>query len=223
MIKAIIFDFDGTIIDTETAWFDAFRFAYKEHGVELALEQYSQCIGTNLSAFNPYEYLVTELKLPIDLAAFKERIHAQHTAFMEKEKVRDGVLDWLELAKASGLKIGLATSSHRAWIDKYAEQLGIGHYFECIRTADDVTNVKPDPELYLKALEGLGVKPEEAIAIEDSPNGARAAAAAGMKCIIVPNTITRSLSFDDSLFYYFAKSLSEVDYNEAVNGTLKLA
>ncbi|WKL03205.1 HAD family phosphatase [Paenibacillus amylolyticus] len=66
MIKALVFDFDGTIIDTETAWYIAFRDAYKEHGVDLTLEMYSQCIGTSLKTFNPYEYLITDLNLPID-------------------------------------------------------------------------------------------------------------------------------------------------------------
>lgn len=223
MIKAIIFDFDGTIIDTETAWYEALRIAYEEHGVELSLELYSQCIGTDLSSFDPYEYLVTEKKLPIDLDQFKEHIRQQHSAFMEKEQMRDGVLDWLQKAKASGLKLGLATSSHRPWIDRHAEQLGIGDYFECIRTADNVAKVKPNPELYLQVLEGLGVAPEEAIAIEDSPNGARAAAAAGIKCIVVPNGVTRSLTFDDSELYYLAESLAKIDFDAMINGTLRLA
>lgn len=76
------------------------------------------------------------------------------------------------------MKIGLASSSSRQWIDMYVDRLGIRHYFDCFCSADTVTNVKPDPELYLQALEQLGVEADEAMAIEDSPNGAQAAVAA---------------------------------------------
>ncbi|MEV5029120.1 HAD family hydrolase [Paenibacillus sp. LPE1-1-1.1] len=220
MIKAIIFDFDGTIIDTETAWYHAFRDAYLEHGVELTLEQYSGCIGTSLHTFNPYEYLMTDLKLPIDKDAFRESVHLQHTSLMQSEQVRSGILDYLNDAQDSGMRIGLASSSPRAWIDKYLEQLEIAHYFETIRTADDVAKVKPDPELYMQSLAALGVEASEAVAIEDSPNGARAALAAGMSCIIVPNTITKSLAFDKSDRYYHAECLSHIDFHAMAAGAL---
>ncbi|MGO4547594.1 HAD family hydrolase [Paenibacillus sp. 2TAB23] len=220
MIKAIIFDFDGTIIDTETAWYHAFRDAYLEHGVELTLEQYSGCIGTSLHTFNPYEYLMTDLKLAIDKDSFRDSVHVQHTNLMQSERVRSGILDYLKDAKDSGMKIGLASSSPRAWIDKYLEQLELGHYFEAIRTADDVAKVKPDPELYVQTLTALGVEASEAIAIEDSPNGARAALAAGMSCIIVPNAITKSLPFDQSDRYFHAESLSHIDFQMMAAGGL---
>lgn len=220
MIKAIIFDFDGTIIDTETAWYHAFRDAYLEHGVELTLEQYSGCIGTSLHNFNPYEYLMTDLKLPIDKDTFRESVHLQHTSLMQSEQVRSGILDYLNDAQDSGMRIGLASSSPRAWIDKYLEQLEIAHYFETIRTADDVAKVKPDPELYMQTLAALGVEASEAVAIEDSPNGARAALAAGMSCIIVPNTITKSLDFDKSDRYYHAECLSHIDFHAMAAGAL---
>ncbi len=214
MIKAIIFDFDGTIIDTETAWYVAFRDAYRKHGVDLTLETYSQCIGTSLHTFNPYEYLITELKLPIDRDAFRKEIQERHSSLMKKERMRAGVLEFLDMAKEAGLSIGLASSSSRDWVDKYLQQLNISHFFECIRTADDVRNVKPDPELYIQALQCLGVQPQEAIAIEDSPNGAKAAAGAGMHYIIVPNAITKSLSFEGLKIH--ADSLSEVQFERLI-------
>lgn len=210
MLKAIIFDFDGTIIDTETAWYEAFRDAYREHNVDLTVELYSGCIGTSLHTFNPYEYLVTELKLPVNLDALRISVRAQHTALMEKEILRPGVLDYLKAAKEAGLRIGLASSSSREWIDRYLTRLGIADYFECIRTADDVEKVKPDPELYLKTLACLGVEPHEAVAIEDSPNGARAAAAAGMYSVVIPNRITSLLEFEPC--NYRLDSLCDLDF-----------
>ncbi|MFX3633160.1 MAG: HAD family hydrolase [Candidatus Pristimantibacillus sp.] len=220
MIKAIIFDFDGTILDTETAWYYAFRDAYKEHGVDLTLDLYSQCIGTSLHQFNPYEYLMTELKLPIDKQLFKQSVHDQHSALMNQEQIRPGIIEYLNLAKESGLKIGLASSSSIKWVEKYLNQLGIRDYFECIRTSEDVVHVKPDPELYIQALKGLGVDASEAIAIEDSPNGARAAAAAGMHCIVVPNAITKLLSFDEPNTYHQGECLTHIDLNKMLVGSL---
>ncbi len=220
MIKAIIFDFDGTIIDTETAWYHAFRDAYQEHGVELTLEQYSGCIGTSLHTFNPYEYLISDLGLQLDPQQFRSEIRGRHAALMERETVREGIIDYLKLAKASGLRIGLATSSERSWIDRHLEQLGLSGYFECIRTADDVEKVKPDPALYAETLRGLGVAAHEAIAVEDSPNGARAAAAAGIPCIVVPNGLTRLLAFDQSKLYYAAESLADIRFELVAAGLL---
>lgn len=195
-IKALIFDFDGTILDTETAWYQAFKEAYDEHQVELTLEMYGQCIGTSLHIFDPYEYLIVEKGIALDREQFRQDIHDRLGRLMENEGIRPGILAYLTAAKALGLRIGLASSSKRTWIDKYLAQLGIGDYFETIRTSDDVKMVKPHPELYQLALQDLGVQPHEAIAIEDSPNGARAAAAAGMHYVVTPNSVTKYLTFD---------------------------
>ena len=208
MIKAIVFDFDGTVIDTETAWYTACREAYEHHGVELTLEQYAQCIGTSHHVFNPYEYLMTELGMQIDKEQFRLSIHRRHTQLMEEERVRPGVLELLQEAREAGLGIGLASSSSSSWIDKHLELLGIRAYFDCVRTSDHVEKVKPDPALYVQTLECLGVKPEEAIAIEDSPNGAKAAIAAGMYCVIVPNEVTKGLAFGKG--HYRLDALNEL-------------
>jgi len=218
MIKALIFDFDGTIIDTETAWYIAFRDAYKEHGVDLTLEMYSECIGTSLKTFNPYEYLITDLNLPIDRDAFRESIQLQHAALMNKEKVRPGIQEYLEQASKAGIKLAVASSSKREWVEQHLEQLKLKDYFEVLRTADDVANLKPDPELYNHALEALGVTPDEAVAIEDSPNGARAAAAAGMHCVVISNTITGTLEFE--MPHQRLSCLTDLQFNDLISKPL---
>jgi len=218
MIKALVFDFDGTIIDTETAWYIAFRDAYKEHGVDLTLEMYSQCIGTSLKTFNPYEYLITDLNLPIDREAFRESVQLQHAALMNKEVVRPGIQNYLDEARKAGLKLAVASSSKREWVEQHLEQLKLKDYFEVIRTADDVVNVKPDPELYNQALEALGVTADEAVAIEDSPNGARAAAAAGMHCVVISNTITGTLEFD--MPHQRLSCLTDLAFNDLISKPL---
>lgn len=218
MIKAIIFDFDGTILDTETAWYEAFRGAYSARGAELTLETFSTCIGTSLDAFNPYEFINTLIEQPVKPAEFKQEVHQRHNALMKTVQIRPGIEDYLKAAKNAGLKIGLASSSSRIWIDKHLKLLKIGSYFDCICTSDDVAKVKPDPELYLKAMERLGVKPQETVAIEDSPNGSRAAIAAGMYCVVVPNQVTKLLAFEPACM--MAECLTDVDFNRLVTDPL---
>jgi putative hydrolase of the HAD superfamily len=194
-VKAIVFDFDGTILDTETAWYEAFRELYAAHGVELPLSQYSQCIGTSLHLFNPYEYLITDLGMKLDRDKFREAVHVRHAELMEHESVRPGIEAYLRQAREAGIRIGLASSSSMEWVSRHLDRLGLTDYFECIRVADHVEKVKPDPALYVQAVSMLNVKPDEALAIEDSPNGAKAAIAAGLHCVVVTNRITAHLPF----------------------------
>ncbi|QAY65222.1 HAD family hydrolase [Paenibacillus protaetiae] len=221
MIKAIIFDFDGTILDTESAWYEALRAEYEAHGAELTLETFSKCIGTSLDAFNPYEYINTLIQEPVDPVRFKQAVRERHRLIMKQVVIRPGIESFLQSAKEAGLRIGLASSSERSWIDRYLKPLGIEDYFECIRTSDHVAKVKPDPELYVQALECLGVEPHEAIAIEDSANGSLAAIAAGMHCLVVPNPATRFSSFHPSCL--MAECLSDVDFAAVVADPASLA
>jgi putative hydrolase of the HAD superfamily len=195
-IKAVVFDFDGLIIDTESAWYEALAEMFKEQGAVLPLEKWTLCVGTDHGVFDPYDYLEESLQKPIDRMALKSAAATKHTEIMKQRTLRPGVESYLQAAMEQGLKIGLASSSTRSWVEGYLQRFGLMHYFSCIRTADDVAKVKPDPELYLQAVAGLGVSPSAAVAFEDSPNGARAAMAAGLSCVIVPNPITGTLSFD---------------------------
>ena len=97
-----------------------------------------------------------------------------------------GVLDYLRDAHRLGLKVGLASSSSCAWVEGHLVRLGLREYFDCVRARDDVSITKPDPALFLSAVETLGVQPCEAIAFEDSRNGLIAARRAGLHCVAVP-------------------------------------
>jgi HAD superfamily hydrolase (TIGR01509 family) len=197
-IKAVIFDFDGLILDTESNEFHARAEIYRLLGLELPLEEWGKCIGTDASAFDEYAYLEGLVGKPVDRDKLKMERHALFTNRMSLENVRPGVLEYLQSAQDLDLRIGLASSSSFAWVAGYLEIHKLTHYFETIRTKDDVVKVKPNPELYQIALTDLGVLPTEAIAFEDSPNGALAAKRAGMYCVIVPNSVTGSLVFGDT-------------------------
>jgi beta-phosphoglucomutase-like phosphatase (HAD superfamily) len=103
----------------------------------------------------------------------------------------------LRAARTLGLRIGLASSSTRAWVEGQLRALDLLHYFECVRTREDVDEAKPHPALYQAVLACLGVEPARAVAFEDSPNGALAARRAGMYCVVVPNPVTAGLEFGE--------------------------
>ncbi len=194
MIKAIVFDFDGLIIDTETVWYEAFREVAKEYNIDLPLEEFAKCIGTHDDVL--YEYFEQKVGIEINRAEIRKRAGEIHRQKMKQIQAREGVEQYITAAKELGLKVGLATSSTREWVERFLNELKLYEQFEVIKTRDDVENVKPDPELYTKAVEALGVQPQEAIAFEDSANGAKAAIAAGLQCVIVPNEVTSSLIFE---------------------------
>ncbi|HUW13302.1 MAG TPA: HAD-IA family hydrolase, partial [Anaerolineae bacterium] len=112
------------------------------------------------------------------------------------ESALPGVEGYIADARRLGLKLGVASSSDCPWVYRHLERLGLGEQFDSIQCVEDVENVKPSPDLYLAVLDQLGVGPEEAIALEDSPHGITSAQAAGLFCVVVPNALTSQLSTD---------------------------
>lgn len=197
MIRAVVFDFDGLIMNTENVEYRVLQDMYGEHGAELPLEVWQQCIGTHADFFDPIAYLQGQIEDKLDREKFRLDRRERVLSALEDEQALPGVENYLRTAKELGLKIGLASSSSYEWVSGHLRRLGLIDWFDCIRTSDHVEQVKPDPALYRKAAECLGVKPEEAIAFEDSVNGAIAAKSAGMYCVVVPNEVTESLEFGD--------------------------
>ena len=193
MIRAIVFDFDGTILDTETADFECWCDIFREHGCELELEQWSACVGTTYEAFDPRAYLEQKTGRDLDWESPTADHRRRHDSRVNTLQLPAAIEALLADARRIGIKIGIASSGSREWVEGHIGRLGILDQFDTIRCADDVTLVKPDPELYLTVLRDLNVCASEAVAIEDSFNGARAAKSAGMACVWVPNPITRGM------------------------------
>lgn len=192
-MKSLIFDFDGLILDTETVIFQAWNEIYVSYGRPLALSDWASCIGTSHHAFDVYGDLEKLAGTPLDREVIQKRHQDRYQELLKGMKPRPGVLDYLSEARRMGLSLAVASSSHRDWVEGHLNRLQLKGYFQVIRTADDVKQVKPHPELYLSALEGLGESAQETIAFEDSPNGIKAAQAAGLYCVAVPNSITIQL------------------------------
>jgi len=189
MLKALIFDFDGLILDTETPEYLAWQNIYQEYGFELPHDEWGKIIGGyGLSDFDAAEHLALLLSSSqraqgrLDSVALRSRHKLECSDAIAREVVLPGVLDLIHAAKAHGLKLAIASSSHHTWVDNHAKRLGIFHYFDKVICADDVGvgRTKPNPDLFLLALDQLQVKKEAAVVFEDSPNGVKAANRAGI-------------------------------------------
>ncbi len=192
MIRALIFDFDGIILDTEEPVYRSWLAVYAAHGVELPFERWVQIVGSTTVGFHPQRHLEERLGRPLPQEVLDRRI-GRRTEMILANDVLPGVVRHLDEARARGLKLGVASSSTTEWVSGHLARLGILERFQCIRCRDDVEHVKPEPDLYVAVLDCVGVAPPEAIAIEDSPNGITAAKRAGVRCVAIPNTITARL------------------------------
>jgi HAD superfamily hydrolase (TIGR01509 family) len=187
---AIIFDFDGTILDTETPEFAAWQEVYATYGATLDPAVYSQVIGTTDATWSPSAHLVALLGRPLDTSLLKAAQHDHFERLIAAEVLRPGVIEWLDEARDLGLRVGLASSSSAAWVARFLTRLGLSDRFAAVATRERVARSKPDPALYQIALHDLGVPAADALAVEDSPNGIAAAKGAGLYCVAVPNRMT---------------------------------
>ncbi|MGB6421786.1 MAG: HAD family hydrolase [Anaerolineales bacterium] len=196
MIRAIIFDFDGLILETEEPVYQSWQEIFQEYGCTFTFDLFGAHIGTTGGAFNPLAELESQLGEPLPYREIRQRQQAREMELVLKRSILPGVLDYLESAKAMGLKIGLASSSECAWVTGHLSRLGLIDYFDSIKGSDDVQNTKPNPELFLASINDLGVSPDQAVVFEDSVNGIIAAKKAGLSCVWVPNILTSRLSTD---------------------------
>jgi HAD superfamily hydrolase (TIGR01509 family) len=195
-IRAFLFDFDGLILDTETASRAGWRWLYRQHGHELPDELWIQVVGTH-SSWDVMGHLEELVGSPIDRDTWNERRYEHELSLLEAEELRPGILDYLEYAHANGLKRAIVSSASRRWIDMHLEKLEQTVGWDAIVTADrDASRAKPNPTMYLEALDLLGVRADEAVVFEDSPNGVKAGKAAGIFVVGVPNQVTRDFGLD---------------------------
>jgi HAD superfamily hydrolase (TIGR01509 family) len=211
MIRAIVFDFDGLILDTEEPVYRSWLEVYEAHGETLPFERWVQIVGSTTTEFHPQRHLEERLGRPLSQEVVDGRI-GRRTEMILAQQVLPGILQYIDDATALGLKLGVASSSTRDWVSGHLERLGILGRFDCVRCRDDVKSAKPAPDLYIAVLDCLRVSPSEAFAIEDSPNGVIAAKQAGMLCVAIPNSITARL--DLSKADLVLRSLSDLSLHD---------
>jgi HAD superfamily hydrolase (TIGR01509 family) len=211
----IIFDFDGIILDTESTAFQSWTEIYRSHGVELPVSVWGQCIGTSHHAFDVYDYLDQQVGRPLDRAELRRSYKKREQELIGALEPRPGVLDYLEEARKQRIALAVASSSDQDWVMSHLSRLGLAECFHSIRTSNDVERVKPHPDLYELTLTFMGVSPNRAIAFEDSPNGIKAARAAGIFCVAVPNPVTSQL--DLSHADYRIESMADLSLRELLH------
>ena len=197
LIRAIVFDFDGLILDTEEPVYRSWLEVYQAHGQELPFERWVQIVGSTTSGFHPQHHLEERLGRPLPKEVLDRRI-GRRTEMILANALLPGVVQHLDAARELGMRLGCASSSTQEWVRGHLARLGILERFDCIRCRDDVAHAKPEPDLYVAVLDCLRVAADEAIAIEDSPNGVAAAKRAGLRCVAIPNSITAHLDLSQA-------------------------
>jgi putative hydrolase of the HAD superfamily len=188
--KALIFDFDGLILDTETTRFRAWQAIYREHGVELNDVAWKKGVGV-YPGFNPRTDLEQTLGRILDWQALDPGYRKRELAIVDQQPLLPGVVGILRQAPRHDFVVGLASSSSADWVGRWLAKHDLIQHFACVMTGDKVKRVKPHPEIYLQALAALDADAAHSIAFEDSLSGITSAKGAGLKVYAVPNDFTR--------------------------------
>jgi HAD superfamily hydrolase (TIGR01509 family) len=207
-LEAIVFDFDGLILDTEIVLYRIIDAIFREHGTALVYELWQSFIGHK---DHPHwvDILQEQVGRPLDRDALVELRQGRYVAEVERLPVLEGVLDLIDAAAGAGVALAVASSSSASWVGPHLERIGIRHRFTAVCTGDEVDRGKPWPDVYRLALDRLGCAPACAVAIEDSPVGCDAASAAGMVAVAVPSEMTRGLAFPSAR--HVVSSAAELD------------
>lgn len=195
LIKAIVFDFDGVIIDTETPLYKSWQEIFKGYGAHLELSIWTRLIGT-ADSFDVFQHLEDLTGITFDRDKLNDQRRKRYLSLVDANPLMAGVVDYIDAAEREGLGLGIASSSDRKWIIDHLTARGLVDRFSTVISRDDVERAKPAPDLFTAAVDALEVRPEEAIAIEDSANGVTAAKRAGLYTVVVPNEMTRDLPLD---------------------------
>ena len=207
-LQALIFDFDGLIVDTEKPGFDSWNELYAGFGQKLTLDDWRGATGY-VGGFDPGVHLEGLLGRKLDWENLVPRRDARNWELTLTQGVLPGIRELMLAAVSAGIPIGVASNSGFGWVNDGLERLGLRDLVGAIVTRDMVLNPKPAPDVYLKAAETLQVSPIRSVALEDSEPGCRAAKAAGMRAVVIPNQFSerQDLSVAD-LIVPSAKALS---------------
>jgi HAD superfamily hydrolase (TIGR01509 family) len=192
-LRALVFDFDGLILDTETPEFVAWQEVFAAYGARLTTEEWANVIGSTDHGWNAGASILRQTGEAVPEEALRAKFKARQVLLLDAETIRPGVTALIAGGKERGLALGVASSSPRWWVEGHLTRLGLFAEFAAVTTGDEVPRTKPDPAVYRLAVSRLGVPAESALALEDSPNGVQAAHAAGLRCVAVPNSVSRHL------------------------------
>lgn len=199
MLQALLFDFDGLVIDTEWTELQAWQEMCQRYGVELTMETWLPCVGRGATTqiFDPYDYLIAQLGRPLEREAIVSECRRRNRELISAQPILPGVKELLVAAKQRGLRLAVASSSPRSWVAGHLDRLGLLDFFDALACGDEVEHTKPYPDPYLLALKKVDARADQAVALEDSFNGMQAARSAGVFCVVAPSKLTQYLTFGE--------------------------
>jgi HAD superfamily hydrolase (TIGR01509 family) len=217
MLKALIFDFDGLILDTETPEVLVWQSIYREHGFELPVDEWAKTIGGwGISDFDAAEHLSSLSQGRLDPVSSRSRYRREADEIIHASSILPGVISLIEQAREINLRIAIGSSSPHSWVDAHLKRLDIQHYFDQVICQDDVPpgRTKPHPDIYLKVLKLLNARSDEAAVFEDSVNGVTAARRAGIFVVGVPNQLTSQMGVSGDITVSSLAQVSLDDLNQ---------
>lgn len=191
MISALVFDFDGLIVDTETPLVEAWVELHSEHGLPYDLARAHGVVGHVGIDFDPWSAFPARH----DRIELEREYRRRTRLYTNRQPVLPGVMALLDEARRRGIGLAVASNSDHTHVERHLDRLALRPYFSAIRCIDDVAAGKPAPDVYLAALKSLDANPAASIAFEDSVPGHVAAKGAGMACVVVPNPSTAHFDF----------------------------
>jgi len=210
-LRAVLFDFDGLILDTETPEVETYRHIYAEFGQEFPDWVWQKMIGYSTPEVYdlPWMTLGDMMDLHINIPTMRERASEMRLKLIEQKPIQPGATELLDQASHLGIRVAVVSSSPRGWVEGHLKRLGLHHRFEFFVCGYEGLPSKPAPDLYLAGLQRLGLPASEVIAIEDSPNGMKSATDAGLRVLCVPNELTKQLDLSLATRSYL--SLQDID------------
>lgn len=197
-IAAVLFDFDGVLVDTEWAIYQAWRRTFLNHGHDLPLATYTHCIGSDFATWSPKTHLEDLTGQAFDWHDLDTRRQREIVAELDGATAMPGAAMLVGQLSAAGIRRAVVSSSSHLWVDGWLEKIALATQFETVVCRGDAERIKPAPDLFLEAARRLGLHPADCLVIEDSLNGVKAAKAAGMRAWVVPNRVTAALDFSSA-------------------------
>jgi HAD superfamily hydrolase (TIGR01509 family) len=185
-VRALIFDFDGLLMDTESTSLASWQWAWRQHGLELDVSRFFADHGGDVTQ-ERYAQLALAAGPEFSLEASHAGRVAYRATLHEDLGLSAGIAEWLDQARTLGIRLAVASSSPGDWVRGHLDRVGVLARFEVLACGDEVARAKPDPGVYALALRRLGLPAASAAAVEDTPHGVAAARAAGLRCVAIPN------------------------------------
>lgn len=214
IFSAVLFDFDGVLVDTEWAIYQSWRRVFEDHGHPLPLDLYTRCIGSDFATWSAKTHLEELTGQAFDWHDLDARRQEEILRDLTHEGPMLGAVLLLEKLAAAVIPCAVVSSSSHHWVDGWLEKIGLAGHFRTVVCRGDAPRIKPAPDLFLAAAKRLGLAPADCLVIEDSLNGVIAAQAAGMAVWAVPNRVTGGLDFApaDRIFDSLAECAAVVEH-----------